>query len=208
MAFAEPIETKILERTIAVIEAHGEVGVRTHTIAQDCGVTAPVLYRLFGNREGLIIAAQAERYLRTFTIGSNNIAIELAHRVKRCLSRNDVIDAMKWFLQTAMSPQGHRQRMVRLEIVGSAATRPKLMEAVAKTQNDLIVHYAEVFEVVTEHGWVNQTIDRRAMVALWTGLILGRFIPEVSGGLVDDDAWNALATEAILHLMFGELDLI
>lgn len=203
MRVADSVDAQILERTIQVIEAGGEVAVRTHGIAHDCGVTAPVLYRVFGNREGLIIAAQAERYLRTFTVGSNYVAIELANRVARCLSRNDVMNAMRWFLDAALSPEGHRQRLVRLEIIGSAATRPELMKAVAKTQNDLITHYATVFEVAFEHGWINPNIDRKAMVALWLGIILGRYIPEVSDGIVDGEAWNALAKDAVLHLMFG-----
>lgn len=204
MSAPASIQSSILERTIEVIESGGEVAVRTHRIAEECGVTAPVLYRLFGNREGLIVAAQAERYLRTFTVGSNFVAIELGKRVMRCLSRDDVIAAMKWFLDTAMSPEGHRQRLIRLEIVGSAATRPELMKVVAATQNELIEHYANVFEVAYEHGWVNPKIDRKAMVALWLGIILGRYIPEVSEGLVDGNQWDLLAKEAVLHLMFGE----
>lgn len=207
MSAPASIQSSILERTIEVIEEHGEVGVRTHRIAEDCGVTAPVLYRLFKNREGLIIAAQAERFLRTFTSGSNFIATELAHRVMRCLSRDEVIDAMKAFLKAAMTPESHRQRLVRLEIIGSAATRPELMEVVARTQNELITHYTKVFEVAKEHGWVNSSINHEAMVALWLGIILGRFIPEVSGGLVDGEEWNKVATEAVLHLMFGDLDI-
>ena len=55
---------KIIERAIAVLEKDGEAAIRTNTIAADCGCTAPILYREFQSREGLIIAAQAERYRR------------------------------------------------------------------------------------------------------------------------------------------------
>jgi AcrR family transcriptional regulator len=56
---------KILERAIEVIAEGGETAIRTNTIAYDCGTTPPVLYRAYGSREGLVVAAQAERYRRT-----------------------------------------------------------------------------------------------------------------------------------------------
>lgn len=204
MNSAYATEAKLLERAIEVIESSGEAGVRTHKIAADCGVTAPVLYRHFGNREGLIIAAQAERYRRTFSDGSVDVAEEISRRIKRCLSRQDVIEAMKWFFESTMTPDRFRQRLVRLEVVGSAASRPELMREVAKKDREIISQFSQVFEVAVEHGWINSTIELNAMITLWLGVILGRYLPELSEGFIDGDEWNKAATEAMLHLMFGD----
>lgn len=198
------IETEILERAIDAIEESGEAGVKTHKIAAECGVTAPVLYRLFTNREGLIIAAQAERYRRTFSSGLVDVESEIAHRIARCLSRQDVIDAMKWFFEATMTPERHHQRLVRLAVVGSAVSRPELMREVAKKDQEIVSQFTRIFEVAAEHGWINSSIELNAMVALWFGVILGRYLPEISDGYINGEEWNKAATESMLHLLFGD----
>jgi AcrR family transcriptional regulator len=200
------IKSQLLERAIETIEINGETAIRTHKIAADCGVTAPILYRQFGNREGLIIAAQAERYRRTFSDGSIDVATELSRRVARCLSRKDVIDTMKWFFALTMTAERQGQRLVRLEVVGSAVSRPELMREVALRDQEIITQFTNVFEVAVEHGWINSSIELNAMVSLWFGLILGRYNQEISAGFIQGDQWNKAATEAMLHLMFGEYD--
>ena len=199
-----PTRAELLERAIEAIEAGGEASVRTHKIAAECGMTAPILYRLFGNREGLIIAAQAERYRRTLSQGSVDVATEVTRRMARCLSKQDVIDTMRWMFQVAMSPDRHRQRLIRIEVIGSAASRPELMREVAQTEREIITHFTKVFEVAVEHGWINSSIDLKAMITLWFGTILGRYMPEISDGFIDGDEWNKATTEAFLHLIFGD----
>ena len=201
----KPIETLILERAIEVIEAGGEGAVKTHSIAADCGVTAPVLYRVFGNREGLIIAAQAERFRRSYIIGESDVAADLSRRIARCLSRDDVVDAMRWYFNSVMTSDRHDRRLTRLEIIGSAVNRPKLMKAVADTQTAIIEQFAKMFEIPIEHGWVKTSVDSVAIAALGHGIILGRFMQEISGDRIDEDEWNKAAIEVMLHLMFGEV---
>lgn len=204
MASKNPTKTKLLERAIEAIDAGGEASVRTQKIVADCGVTAPILYRFFENREGLIIAAQAERYRRTLSQGSVDVANEVSRRMSRCLSKQDVVDTMKWLFEVTMSPDRHRQRLIRLEVIGSAVSRPALMREVAQTEQEIIERFTKVFEVAVEHGWVNSSIDLRAMIALWFGVIMGRYMPEISDGYVDGDEWNKATAECFLHLMFGE----
>lgn len=79
---------KIIERAIAVLEKDGEAGIRTNTIAADCGCTAPILYREFQSREGLIIAAQAERYKRS----SQEAVVGLIRQITIATSREELYD--------------------------------------------------------------------------------------------------------------------
>lgn len=204
MASGEPMREKLLQRAIAVIEESGEVGIKTHAIAADCGVTAPVLYRLFGDREGLIVAAQSERYRRTYANDDAGIGAELRHRVARCLNREDVIEVIRWFVAAALAPDRRAAVLARIEVLGSSLTRPALRAAVAEVESEKLVDIVRVFEVAQEHGWVRPAFAGASVAAVWHGLVLGTYVPAVVGDVLDADDWVRAATEAMLHLMFDE----
>ena len=66
MTGARGTRDKILEAAIAIIEVEGEAGVRVDRVVETAGFTKPVLYHHFDDREDLVIAAQGERYRRSF----------------------------------------------------------------------------------------------------------------------------------------------
>lgn len=204
MVVREPIAQAILDRAISVIEEVGETGIRTHVIAQDCGVTAPVLYRLFGSREGLIVAAQAERYARTLVSFPQEIRDELYSRVALCLSREDLIETVKWIFGSLTKVEQKKARMTRLEVIGSAVSRPDLMEAVAVIEKQAIDDLEKVFAAASHHGWISTRHQLRTLLTVWHGLMLGRYMIEISDGDLDGDAWNTATLEALMHLIFNE----
>ena len=53
---------RILALAIAAIDKGGEAAVRVNDIAAEAGVTVPTLYRQFGSRDGLVAAAQTQRF--------------------------------------------------------------------------------------------------------------------------------------------------
>ena len=68
----------MLEVAIAAIDEKGESGVRVNDIATEVGVAITSLYHYFGSRDGLVVAAQTERYLRSLSLENERIATGLA----------------------------------------------------------------------------------------------------------------------------------
>lgn len=204
MTASDSMREALLERAISVIEEGGEAAIRTHAIAADCGVTAPVLYRIFGDREGLIVAAQSERYERTYALDEVGIGAELRRRVVRCLSRQDVIDAVRWFVTAALQPERRPVVLTRIEVLGSASKRPALRDALAVVEREKLADITRVFEVATEHGWVKKTFAGESLAAVWHGVVLGSYIPAIAEGALDTDDWVKAVTEAMLHIMFDD----
>ena len=54
----------IVDQAIEIIEEHGEVALRVQDLAERTGASISSIYYFFTDREGLIAAAQAERYSR------------------------------------------------------------------------------------------------------------------------------------------------
>jgi AcrR family transcriptional regulator len=62
-----PKYSSILSCVVSIINQQGESGVRIDDVVRATGVSTATIYRFFSSREGLIAAAQAERYATSLT---------------------------------------------------------------------------------------------------------------------------------------------
>lgn len=193
---------RILERAIEVIDADGEVAIRVWGIAQECGVTGPILYRAFGSREGLIIAAQAERYRRSLAIGG-----DFGYDVlTQSTSAEDFLERSIALFNLASDPERSRQRAVRASVLGSAISRPELLEAIVAMENEVYAQMALALEWGQERGWFRADLDAKAFCALYIGMMTSRIHIELPGSIIDGASWNRTALEALMRVGFAVED--
>lgn len=190
---------RILQRAIDVIEASGEAAIRTNLIAFECGVTPPILYRAFGNREGLIIAAQAERYRRS----SAEATEYLFSYISQSTSRESLRDNVSRSLDYIFSNNRSASRRLRAEVIGSSISRPALREAVHRIDREYSVQIAEAYRIAKENGWIPAEKDLVSVVNWAQGLINSRIVIDDQ----DDSSpavkmWDQLSKDAILRAVF------
>ena len=192
---------RILERAIEVIEHGGEVAIRTNTIAEECGVTAPILYRAFTNREGLVVSAQAERYRR-----STAVAVQyLVSYIENASTRDELRQNISSALDFIFSVERSQARRLRAEVIGSAVSRPQLRAAVAATDLAYADQVADAYGAAMEKGWIDASVNVRG-VALWAqGVINARVNIEFNEDPQVAEAWNTLTKSAILGALFGSV---
>lgn len=190
---------RLLEATIAVINDSGEAAVRIDAIAAEARITKPSIYHFFGDREGLIIAAQAERLRRALRFGQDEI-VELA---AACTTKDQYAELLLSGVTLFATPEGRERRRTRLEVLGSAATRPKLKAIVDQVFSDAADDLAVMFDVGRERGWVTATVSSRALAIWWYGALLSRYLTE-SNDAFDDAEWAAIMEDVMPYLAFGE----
>ena len=132
------------------------------------------------------------------------IAAEIRRRVALCLTKQDLVEALRWFYGVALQPERRRAVFTRIEVLGSAMTRKELMDAVAVIDRENIRDVNRVFAAAIEHGWIKSTFKPESILSVWQGVVLGSYIPAVADDLVDVEDWSAAITEAMLHLMFDD----
>lgn len=191
---------RILERAIEVLETSGEAGIRTHQVAEDCGVTAPILYRAFGDREGLIIAAQAERYNRSMRFGQD----ELTANITKCVSKEEFRRLMEALSDARATSVRANDRRVRAEVLGASSSRPVLRQKVAEINARLADEIAAVFRLAVDKGWMRDDFDLRTGVVWWLGMIGGRTLIELPEADFDEESWARMAKESFMKVLFGE----
>jgi len=189
---------RILERTIQVIETAGEAAIRTNPIAFECGVTPPILYRAFGSREGLIIAAQAERYRR-----STEVAMSYLFRyINDANSREQLRENISTSLDFIFSEQRSENRRLRADVIGSSMSRPELREHLIRIDKAYATAIMERYQPAVEKGWLSRDKDY-AVIAIWAqGVINARVMVDKGASAETLTAWDELSKRAILSAIF------
>lgn len=198
----ETTRERLLEAAMAMLDAHGEAGVRVDAIADMAGITKPSLYHFFGDRDGLVAAAQAERYRRSMLFGMD----AQTEATRRCSSRAEFRRLVRTWTDAIASPDGVDRRRVRIQVLGSAVSRPALRAQVAEVDADAARRLAELVNFAKARGWVSMTFDAEVAAMWWYGMITGRFLAEAErpGGSLIRREWDAVCTEVVQRLLFGE----
>lgn len=197
---ADDAVARILERTIEVISTQGETAIRTNPIAYECGSTPPVLYRAFGSREGLVIAAQAERYRRTM----EDVIPPFATEISAAGSKEELRTVIETNLRNVYGRSRSRIRRVRAEVIGAAVARPELAERIVEVDRDATEVFVTALEKATAAGWVPGG-DRLRAIIMWT--ICGvntRMNVEFDSAATYGDEWKEIAVQAVLHVTLGD----
>lgn len=194
-----PTEQKILDETIRIIETNGETNVRVHDIEVAVGITAPSIYHFFGNREGLVAEAQAERLLRSFQELDHFLDLAVAS-VK---SRDDTRAALRQLLKMIFDPSRRLARQHRLAALGSAEGRPELALRIAEMCQYFFSDEASRLKPLQENGWVDPDLDLEAFFYWLSGLILGRVYIELGWEPGPYPEWDEISQRAVEFILLG-----
>ena len=195
---ADENRTKILDLAIAAIDAGGEAAVRVNHIVEEAGVTPPVLYYHFGNRDGLVIAAQIERYSRQIRQDIDAIG----QRLSQCQSREELQTTLVDIWEKTLVGR-EESRWRRVSVVGSAFARPELEAEVLRAQDEIVAGLVAVLQPCNERGWLREGIDLPSAVAWQHGLLLSRVFIERGAQQGETDEWDQLTLESLQHAFFG-----
>ena len=191
---------RLLEAAIAMVEERGEAGLRVDEVAALAGFTKPVVYHYFGDREGLVIAVQAERYQRSLQYGLANLADEAL----RCVSADEFVNLVHRWLRSFFSPEGMARRTFRIDVLGSAVSRPDLRGVVQRANEAQAEGVAQLARLAQARGWMPRRFDALAVGIWFTGLLLSRHLVEMTPGAFDEAAWDDITLQAARFVITGE----
>ncbi len=189
----------ILELAIEMIDERGEAGIRVQELSDSVGVAITTLYRFFGSRDGLIEAAQAERYKRQLLIDVERLSIGL----DLCRDADDFRLVVERTVERLMFDDLRQQRLRRINALGSAQSRPELLGALAGAQDDVNCAMADVLASARDRGWIRADLDLHSFAAWLSGITCARVLIELGPTSADSASWDALTLQAINNALFG-----
>ena len=194
-----PTAKKMVDVTVQMIDAHGEVAVRVQDVVAAAGVQIPVLYRHFGNREGLIQAAHVRRLQDDLAVFLE-VGRESANAAK---SYDDFIALFGLVLDSFFLPERFIVRYRRLNILGSTYGRPDLQQAVAEVQKEATDQMVALLAPAQEQGWIGASVNLRAYVLWLVGMAMGEVLVEIGDEPELVEAWNKIARKAAMEALIG-----
>ena len=192
----------ILDCAVSIIEEQGESGVRISDITECTGVSISSIYHFFDDREGLIAAAQAQRYVRSL-----ELQMEAHRAVFSGITSADELRTLALGLSSlANNPERAKYRLERMNVIGSTLGRPVLAQKVAEIQDRFVIEFGEMIAAAQAKGWIRPDVDPLALAAFMVGTILGRTLIEIGPSSVDPEEWTKVflvAMTAVLEVPGG-----
>jgi AcrR family transcriptional regulator len=199
-AATEPTRVRLLEEAIRVIESGGESALSVRAVAGACGVTTPMIYKAYGSREGLIVAAQAERFRRAI----EGIAAPFSALVESATTVDELRSVIVALSAATQHPDRVAFRRVQYEVLGATIGRPDLRVSVDIALRSLIDRSSRALAVARDRGLVRADVALPELLWWYFGQVQGRLLVEQTDAAIDGDAWNATSLRAVLAVLFGD----
>jgi len=200
----ETVKTRdrLLAGAISLMEEGGEAAVRVESVANLAGVTRPSLYHFFGDRDGLVIAAQGERYRRSLLYQM----VDRTELTRQCQTREEFKTLMLQMMKSLMDADGERRRAVRTEVLGSSVARPRLRALIREIDSQASRELGILLGVAKERGWISIPFDLDVAATWWFGMMNGRFMVEGDAPSLFRREWDEIAIQSVMFLLFGNYE--
>lgn len=190
---------RLIQAAISIIEAEGEVGIRVDRVAELAGFTKPVLYHHFADREAIIAAAQAERFRRSLASGPSRVA-EVMDNIS---TPQAFFEVMRGWMQSFASKDGEERRKFRIEVLGSAVSRPELLRSVIEANRAYLSEFAMLIRLAQAHGWIRNDVNAKDFAQWWVGLVLSRHLVEIDKEEFSTESWDAITESVMRSVIIG-----
>ncbi len=190
---SNPSRQALLETAVKMLEERGPDGFTVDDVLIESGTSSSSLYHHFGNRQGLLTAAQDESYRR------------LARQEDRgnldggltATTTEEFLDYVAAQIERIVTDPANRLvRQTRIEVAARSLASPALAAQTSEVQERMFDVIAAMFRDAQERGLINPELDTRAYAAWFHGMTLGRTITE--SGSVETEAWLSVAIPAAL----------
>lgn len=151
---------RILAAAVEIIDRSGESSLRIAEVMRSAGVQAPMIYRHFGDREGLVQSAHLARAVSA--LRTDLSALERSGLVVHD-ARSFELGVMELVAMLA-DPQFRDGRRIYLEVVGSSVSRPRLQQRIVELREELVARCVGVLRGAQSLGWVRCDLDVVAFV--------------------------------------------
>ena len=189
----------MLDAAVEVLTEQGERAIRVRDIAARAGVTEPSLYHFFGSREGLIADAQVHRFVL------EQVPQLEAYRdaAVACRDAGQFLAVTRAAVAGVCEPWRKRLRFTRMNVLGSAESRPDLEQRLAIAQRPVTALAAEPLQFAQRHGWIRADLDCLVLAAWVLGQINGRLLIEIDPEWTDEQraAWDRIAIDSLICVL-------
>ena len=193
-------EKLILMAAVALVDEHGEAGLRISDLVEASGRSVGSIYHFFGNREGVVEAVRVHRFHPSWD--EDLAAMRMVN--DHVESLDQLLDAVER-LQTEFV-QSERSDVLwhRVAAIGSAQSRPSLRAVLAQKQREQTAAFEEMIRSLQAKGIAGASIDVHATAVFLQAFTFGRTLSILDGtDSLSPEAWSRTARRAVEAVLRG-----
>lgn len=123
--------------------------------------------------------------------------------IDKAKAPEEFLAGMRQLLAAWSGPDGEQRRQLRINVLGSAVSRPELMASVVEASRALADQIEVPMRIAEARGLINPGVPIRDFNHWWVGLMLSRFIFEIDPEGFDSAIWGALTDRALCSMVVG-----
>ena len=186
-----PTKTALIEATRELLESHPRKEISTEQILTKSGTSKGSLYHHFEDLEELIESATLLRYTE-WVDGSIEAITQVLRAVK---SPDDVYNSLVAITKQTQSPARKPDRVYRAEVLGAAASSPRLAKNLGAEQQRLTDALADLVRETQAKGFFHEDIDPQVLAVFIQAYTFGKVVDDYSENPMNPDNWNALIND-------------
>jgi AcrR family transcriptional regulator len=190
----------VIDVVLELLEHGGEAAVRIDDVRDRSGVSIGSLYNHFGDRDGLIVAAQLRRFAR---YAEAEIAA-LSTIVERAVDVAEFRRAVRQLTLHTASDLRIAERWGRIGVLGSTVGRLALLHEVRIVQTRLTDEFQATIAQGQARGFFRRDLDARAIALFIEAYSLGLALNDVDERPVSERAWEQVVWSVLDGLIADE----
>jgi AcrR family transcriptional regulator len=190
---------RVIEVALAMLEEGGEGSVRIDDVRDRSGVSIGSLYHHFGDRDGIIVAAQVRRFAR---FAEAEIAA-LSDIVASSPDLDGFRRALRSLTLHASSQLRVAERWARIAVLASSVGRPELAAEVRAIQTRLTDEFQAHVAQGQARGFFRSDLDARAVALFVEAYSLGYVLNELDERTVSEADWEKVVW-SVLDALIAE----
>jgi AcrR family transcriptional regulator len=185
---SQETRNRVLAVALDQLEQGGEAAVRIDEIRDLSGVSIGSIYHHFGDREGVIAAAQLRRFAR---YAEAEIAA-LSDIVKTSRTVTEFRKAIRQLTKLSHSEPRRGERWGRVGVLASTIGREDLRREIEAVQTRLTDEFQAHIAQGQARGFFRSDLDARAIAVVVEAYSLGLVLNDVDLRAVDEGQWEAV----------------
>jgi len=191
---------RVIDVVLELLQEGGETAVRIDDVRDRSGVSVGSLYHHFGDRDGLIVAAQLRRFAR---YAEAEISA-LSTIVERASTVGEFRRAIRQLTLHTGSELRVAERWGRIAVLGSTIGRPALLHEVRIVQTRLTDEFQAHVAQGQVRGFFRSDLDSRAVALFVESYSVGLALNELDEHAVSESAWESVVWAALDGLIVPE----
>lgn len=197
---SHPTRERLIATMVGLLDGDDPEHITADQVLTLSNISKGSLYHHFADFEELLEAALIRRFSQNVDLSVD----ALLSIVANSHNRNEFVSQLGALTADQQNPNRSRFRLERARATGLTFSSARFHDALGVEQQRLTDAFADVIIEAQNRGWIEPTLDPRAVAVFIQAFTLGRVVDDIAPEKVDPDAWVRLIMRVVEDAVVAE----